>query len=131
MTKDHRLMIRFEQETLTRVQARNDNISQGTREALARYYRLLETELPRLQEIFTGNEISLLASFPFSTWGNIAKDHYEKWGCTKVELLKTTLEAKLLSLNHGQNLALIDAIERYWKAKSHSAAVNPADALKL
>ena len=126
MTKDHRLMIRFEQETLTRVQARNDNISQGTREALARYYRLLETELPRLQEIFTGNEISLLASFPFSTWGNIAKDHYEKWDCKQDEL-----EAKLLSLNHGQDLALVDAIERYHKAASHSAAVNPADALKL
>lgn len=133
-----RLMIRLGPELVSAVQSRRDNISAGVRESLERYYYLLEAERRVLKPQFTAGELALLADICNGTawdtqsinFGLVAnaedaeQSYFEKWNVDQYELL-----VKLKNLTLSQNLAMIDAIERFWEAVSHSPSCDPGKLL--
>jgi len=101
-------------------------LSEALREVLARYFALLEAARADLRERFAAAELGLLVDICQGTlWeahtlcmvGQQAADaedaHYERWGLERRDLLK-----KMRGLNLLQRAALVDAIERYWRASA-------------
>lgn len=134
-----KILLRIGEELLSKVRARNDNISEGVRESLDRYFYLMDYERKAIQDKFTTGELSLLADICNGTWwqsfsilggvlanaGDAEYLYYEKWSVNRKELLD-----KLQSLNAAQQFTLVDAIERFWAATKHSPVTYPGELLK-
>lgn len=102
------------------------NLSEAIRQTMTRYQTLLACARADLREILTPDEAALLADICNGTLfepyevalhalpveaEDAEEGYYAKWGVTRHVLL-----AKLHSLSPLQRAALIDAIERFWKA---------------
>ncbi len=107
--------------------ARHDEHGQsmGVSDDLGRYYRLLEKELRRID--LTTPELELLCDIVTRTsfdgenfdllYGYVDKALHEAPGIAKKRGVDASeLLRKLRELRPGQCLALIDAIERFWRA---------------
>ncbi len=133
-----RLNVWFPDELTKQIAARGQ-MSEAMRESLSRYFYLLDYERKRIQPKFTAGELSFLADicnstrFEAHTIGSgllaDAEDTedgtYEKWSIDRVTLLK-----KLKSLSLAEQMTLVDAIERFWQAATHTTSVKPGELLQ-
>jgi len=133
-----RLNLRAPDSLVADIAARGD-VSESIREGLSRYYYLLQISRKRLSNgaVFTGGELSLLVDVCNGTvWEpqtlcclvanaeDCEKEYYEKWGVDRDALL-----SKLDGLTPLDQAAIVDAIERFWRAASTGMTVDPAHIL--
>lgn len=122
------------------IATRREDFSDSIREGLGRYYYLLALGRHQLKGVFAQGELGLMLDLcngtifePHSLIGGIAancedaEDFYydEKW---KVD--RKTLLAKLKALPYGEEAALVDAIERWWKRVGDGAQPEIDELLK-
>lgn len=125
--------LRMPDSLLAEVKRRGD-LSESLREGLARYYHLLERARASLREVLTDEELRMLADVNNGTlWephmlclialnAQDAEDgYYTKWGVKRSTLLK-----RLQALTPLECAALVDAIERFWRAAGTGMPVDPA-----
>jgi hypothetical protein len=103
-------------------------LSEAIRESLDRYYALIDQARQGLQGKFTEAELGVIIDTSNGTMFEVhslegilfnAQDcapdgTWEKWGADEKTLL-----AKLEALTLTDHAALVDAVERWWRANSH------------
>ena len=137
-------------EEITReIRARGD-LSESLRECLGRYFYLLSRGRAELADVFTADELTALCAVANGTvfaphnieglrW-NFAPHNIEglRWNIegsepgVEIQLTveqKSTLIAKLNAMPLHQHAALVDAVERFWRAISTGMQINPATIL--
>lgn len=134
-----RILFWLPENVMSQLKARG-TISESAREALDRYFAMIDHERQKLDDKFTAGELSLMADYsngsmyttqaglPLGLLANAEDTEdviYDKWGVDR----KTLLD-KLRSLSVCQEAALVDAIERFWAAVTHMPGVDPGDLLK-
>ena len=138
MTPAKKLQIFFPDRLRFAAEARSrDGLSEAIREGLSRYYHLLDAERESLKGLFEPGELLLLADANNGTIytpetiqcfsANAEDTEPEKYAYFGAD--RRTLINKLNALTIGQTHALVDAVERYWKAAAHTQAVDPAKLL--
>lgn len=128
-----RLTFRAPAHLQQQINARGRDESDSIRESLGRYYYLLAQARAELREMLTGPELALLCDAHNGAWWtpeslgvirwsaeDADPEYFEKWGVERAVLVD-----KLRVLTPLQCAALVDAIERYWKASSTDMPVNP------
>lgn len=124
-----------------RTDAARGGLSEAIRETLERYFYLIDTSRAEIADNFTQGEVSLLVDICNGTWfeplftgavrANVEDaegDYFDKWSVNRDALI-----LKLRLLTPVQELALVDAIERFWNAVSKSRTLeqpNPGEALR-
>ena len=125
-------------EEITReIRARGD-LSESLRECLGRYFYLLSRGRAELADVFTADELTALCAVANGTV--FAPHNIEglRWNIegsepgVEIQLTveqKSTLIAKLNAMPLHQHAALVDAVERFWRAISTGMQINPATIL--
>lgn len=114
------------------------SISDAIRQALSRYFYLLDTARHNISDKFTEPELSLLCdicngtlweprAIPllFASVEDAEEEYFGKWNVDRKKLL-----TKLSKLTSIETAALVDAVERFWAASETGMRVNPGDILK-
>jgi hypothetical protein len=137
--------IRFPENFVKQLDTRSDpgkgGMSEAVRSSLERYFFLIESARQEIAGEFTSGEVSLLVDICNGTWfeppvsGAVlanAEDaesiYYKRWEVDRGKLL-----AKLKAITICQEMALIDAIERFWVSVSKNRTLEqprPGDALR-
>lgn len=114
--------------------------TQAINEGLERYYQLLARTRKAMENKFAAAELALIADSCngtlFEAWSipllhaniedAITLDRLnEKWGVEEELLLD-----KLKALTHVECHAMVDAVERFWKATARGETIEYADILK-
>jgi len=112
--------------------------TESIRVALERYFYTIDRSRRSIQEVFTAEECSLILDTCNGTWfephsldgvpleiQDVEESRMEHWGVDRAGLL-----AKLQGLTLAQHAALVDAIERWWRAAGTGIQINPGDLLK-
>jgi len=129
--------IRMPDDLTKQLEIRGDTLSDGVREVAGRYLSILDVARRELRDILTGPELSLLTDIHNGTiwephtidvirWsaGDAEPSYFDRWEVDRAALL-----AKLGNLDIAQCAALVDAIERFWRAVSLDMRVDPASIL--
>jgi hypothetical protein len=129
-----RLNLQLPDKLMADIKARG-GVTESIRECLSRYYYLLAQARAGLsnREAFSAGELSLLTDVCNGTFwephtlgclganaDDAEDDYYEKWGVKRADLL-----AKLAGLTPLEQAAVVDAIERFWKAVGTGMTVDP------
>jgi hypothetical protein len=119
------------------IRARGD-LSESLRESLNRYFYLLNRGRSELLGVFDADELTALCTIGN---GTIFEPHSIEglmWNIedaipgTEIELTnkqKTALVAKLKAMPLHQHAALVDAVERFWRAVGTGMQVDPRSIL--
>ena len=118
---------------LTAASARGDTVSDGIRESLARYFYLLGQAQKDLRDRFNARELTLICDVNNGTLfephtldlvvANVEEADAAYFSKHKVD--RGILIAKMESLSALERAALVDAVERFWRARSTGMAVDP------
>jgi hypothetical protein len=121
------------EELVNQLNARGETLSAALRESLARYFYMLDRARADLRDRFTAQELSLLCDCCNGTWwephtldGIVAnaedteQERYDYWRVDRAALLD-----KMRALSLLECAALVDAVERFWRATSTGMAVEP------
>jgi len=128
-----KLDIRMPPELIAAAKARGENLSEGVRSCVTRYLYLLERGRSDLRVLLTDDEKIVLVRLGNATafrddslealaW-NIEDAYDYEAGCSEDERLALVAKLHGLSLHH--HAALVDAVERFWRANSLGVPVDP------
>ncbi len=127
-----RLNFHASESVTDQVKRRGPSISDNIREALSRYYRLLDEARESIGGKFSAGELGLLCDLSNGTiWEahsldmmdtqvrDAEDDYFTRW-----EVDRKSLITKLHGLSLTQYAALVDAVERYWEASRTGMSVD-------
>jgi len=129
--------LRIPPELSRQAAARGDNLSDGIRECLDRYFHLLSCARDGLRSRFSATELSVLCrvagamvSEPhvLTLLPRLEDTEPVEAGCSVAE--KSLLVEKLRELDPLEHTALVDAVERFWRACACGVPVDPARVLE-
>lgn len=141
-TKNDFLAVRFPASILEQLDQHGDNRSEAVRDSLARYFALLDAARRGLAGRFTEGECGLmldvlngicfpeaspLAENPLLSMeiGDVEAEVFAKWGADKSVLVE-----KLSALTATEQVALVDAVERWWRASKFGFTPQVGELLK-
>jgi hypothetical protein len=138
MTKSNREKVAFwiPQQLLPTLRQRDENLSEAIRESLSRYFAMLDRARHNLRGRLTDDELTAIATI---SNGTIFEPHTLEgilWNlqdaneaeCLFDDTRRTELVAKLDSMSLLEHAALVDAVERFWRAVGTGMSV---DATKI
>ena len=142
MTESKTITMRLPQSLRQQAEARGEDLSSGLRDSLERYYALLARARRGLEGRFTVGERGLLLDawngmFPpeaallaennvvLLEAQDIPAEAFRKWSASREALL-----GELSTLTPLEQVALVDALERWWRASKFGFAPRVEDLLK-
>jgi len=134
-----RINMRVSDELRTAMCARGETLSDGVRDSLERYYYLLERSRTQMAELFDRDELVALCAvgngtlFEAHTIEGLLWNMEDAIAGEEIELSedqKAALLDKLRGLTLTQHAALVDAVERFWRAKRLGVCVDPGTILR-